>query len=212
MNALGYLIHFYHNQNYLFQTVTMVADDQRDQVLDSIVDGKSWYWGRYAASERSAYMNRRIAVEQMLHDEFEQSHWPLKNRFPVYLYLIPGFLPDTIECEIEHRQKYQERDTKFLVFDLDQIKDRKNVTFTVNDSLRSYRNKLLLAGIPCRELKGGDPELPDYGKIFHIDDIGKVYNRNAKIPDLRFEVQVWDNTILQKLLHENDLKLDDAEI
>ena len=212
MNTLGYLIHFYRNENYLFQTVTMVADDQRDEVLDSIVDSKSWYWGRYSASDRAAYMNRRIAVEQMLYDEFEKSHWPLTNRFPVYLYLIPGFLPDTIEREIEQRQKFQENDTKYLVFDLDQIKDRKNVTFTVNDSLRSYRRKLLLAGIPCRELQGNNPELPDYGKIFHIDDIGKVYSRYAKIPDLRFEVQVWDHRILQKLVDENDLKLDDMEI
>jgi hypothetical protein len=119
---------------------------------------------------------------------------------------------ETIEREIEHRQQYQERETKYLVFDLDQIKDRKNVTFTVNDSMRSYRKKLLLAGIPCRELQGHDPELPDYGKIFHIDDIGKVYNRNAKIQDLHFEIQVWDHTILQKLLDQSDLKLDDAEI
>ena len=86
------------------------------------------------------------------------------------------------------------------------------MTFTVNDSLRSYRKKLLLAGIPCRELQGNNPELPDYGKIFHIEDIGKVYKRNAEIPDLRYEVQVWDNSILQKLVVEHDLKLDDTEI
>jgi hypothetical protein len=118
MNALGTLIHFYRNENYLFQTVTMVADDQRDEVLDSIVDSKSWYWGRFSVSERSAYMNRRIAVEQMLHDEFEKSHWPLTNRFPVYLYLIPGFFMKrlSVKLSIDSNTKNAKRNTWSLIW------------------------------------------------------------------------------------------------
>ena len=211
LNTLKHLIHFYRDENYLFQTVTMYGEDEQDEALDSLVESKTWYWGRFSESERAGYMARRIAVEKMLYDEFEGAYWRLANRYPVYFYLIPSFLPDAIEREMSQRQQYQECDTKYLVFDLDLIKDRKNITFTVNDSLRSYRKKLLLAGIPCRRLSGGHPELPDYGKVFHMDDLEEVYGRNTEVPDLRFEVQVWDKNILQEIVNDDDMKTNDTD-
>ena len=75
----------------------------------------------------------------------------------------------------------------------------------------SYRKKLLLAGIPCRKLSGIYQELPDYGKVFHIDDLETIYNRNTNVPDLRLEVQVWDKNTLRKIVDDNDINMNDTE-
>jgi hypothetical protein len=200
MEAIRYLMHFYSNKEFLFQTVTMYGDDEREMVFDSIVSTKSWYWGRFSATDRTAYMARRVAVEKMLFSEFEDSHWRLRNEHPVYLYLIPNLSLEETESDLGNRKEHQENHTEYLLFDLERISSRSNITFTLDDSLRSYRRKLLDQGIPCRELTGKCAELSDYGQIFHIDELADVYERNAGTPDIRFEIQVWDKDILMEYM------------
>lgn len=203
MEAMRQLIHFYSNEEYLFQTVTMYSKDEREMIFDSIVRTGSWYWGRFSASDRGAYMERREAVEKMLSAEFENSHWRLSSEHPVYLYLIPNLSLERTEAELRIREEYQENRTKYLLFDLDKITDHSDITFTVDDSFRSYRKKLLDQGIACRELANTSAELIDYGRIFHIDELACVYERNAGIPDVRFEVQVWNKNMLTDYMQEH---------
>jgi hypothetical protein len=202
MEALKYLIHYYSNEEFLFQTVTMYKAIDRNKVCDSIASSRSWYWGRFSRSDRAAYMLRRVAAEKMLRTEFENSHWPLKSKSPVYLYLIPNMSLDNVDRDLGTRKEHEEHKTKYLLFDLDRIQIRSDITFTLDDSFRSYRKKLLDQGIACRGLNGKVRELADYGRVFHIDELVAVYTRNSEVPDLRFEIQVWDREILTTYLQE----------
>ena len=200
MDALKYLVHFYHSDEHLFQTITMLEDAERGTTLDALVEKRSWYWGRFSATERAGYMERRLAVEEMLYAEFSDMYWPLKRRRPAYLYLMPNVTAEQVDQELGKRRTAGERDTKWLLFELDSFGSRSDMTFTLDDSMRSYRSKLLARGIACRELDVGFSERKDHGRIFHIDELARVYERNIAIPALRFEVQVWDRDVLTEYM------------
>ena len=137
------LVHHYCNEKYLFQTVTMYPEVERDQAMANIVDSKSWYGGRFAAENRSAYLQRRIRAEALMYQEFFRKYWVLKERCPVYFYLYPHFSPDDIQAKLDQRKRFDEPHTKYLLIPLAELEDTTNISFTISDSLISYRNKLV---------------------------------------------------------------------
>lgn len=200
MSALKYLVHFYSDWNYIFKTVTMYEEQERANVLSSIVKNKSWFWGRFSEEDRKNYMRRRAAVEEMLYSDFQDKYWKLKERIPIYLYLIPNMTIKEIDTELQKRQEHDEDDTKYIVIELAKIEKRANITFTLNDSFRSYRKRLQERGIPCRKIINKFAELEDYGKVFHIDEIEKVHIIYRDVVNLRYEVQVWDPNVLHQYI------------
>lgn len=197
MSALRYLIHYYNDRNYLFKTVTMYPTREIDAVFDSIVENKTWFFGRFTKQDRDEYMQRRLAIEEMLYSDFQKKYWKLKKKTPVYFYITPNLSIEDIDINLQKRRKYNENGTKYLIIKLDKIKERENISFTLGDSFRSYRKKLLEKGIPCRKIVNKFQELDEYGCIFHIDELEVVHQKYCGLDDLQYEVQVWDANILR---------------
>lgn len=90
------LVHHYCNEKYLFQTITMYPEAERDQIMANMVDNKSWNGGRFAEQNRGTYLQRRIRAEEQMYKEFSRKYWVLKECCPVYFYLYPHFSLDEI--------------------------------------------------------------------------------------------------------------------
>lgn len=181
----------------------MYDKEEIDQITDTISDNNFWFGGRFAKGEREGYLERRYAVEQMLYDEFTSRYGTLKSKAPVYFYLIPDLNQQLIDSHLQARNQLGEKTTKYLIVDIDQLPDRSNISFTINDSFRSYRTKLVDKGIFCRPIINLFTELDDYGKVFHIDEMNQVHSKYCSIPDIRYEVQVWDPDILEDIRNNN---------
>ncbi len=50
------LVHYFNDRRYLFETITMAAASQVDDICDVISSQKGWYCVRYSASERQQYL------------------------------------------------------------------------------------------------------------------------------------------------------------
>jgi hypothetical protein len=189
------LVHHYCDEKFLFQTITMYPEAEREQVMDKIVNNKSWYWGRFAHQNRSAYLQKRLLAEAQMYQEFSRKYWTLKESCPVYFYLYPHFSPDDIQAKLNQRKMLDEPHTRYLLIDLDDLEDNINISFTILDSLISYREKLVSQGA----LYGREGLLSAYeelGSIFHISEITHFMEKYAHIEDLCFEVQIWDAELL----------------
>ena len=197
MSTLKYLIHYYNDRKYLFKTVTMYRKEEMDEVFDSIVENKNWFFGRFTRQDRDDYMRRRLAIEEMLYSDFEKKYWKLKEKTPVYFNIVPNLSTEEVDIYLRKRRQYDENGTKYLIIELHNIRERENISFTLDDSFRSYRKKLLEKGIPCRKIINKFQELDEYGCVFHIDELEAVHKKYGSLDDLRYEVQVWDPNILR---------------
>jgi hypothetical protein len=199
MDSQEKMIHFYNDEKYLFKTVSMYNENDRDQIFDRIVENKSWYWGRFQKSERKGYISRRIKVENMLYEEFSENYWRLKEKIPVFFYLIPNLSISEIESDLLERENCGEAPTKYKIVELGKIRKNKNVTFTIRDSHRSYKQKLNELNLHVKGAVHGE-ELKDYGRIFPIDEIDWVHEKYESVKEIKYEVQIWDRELLHSLI------------
>ena len=192
---LRIMLHYYHSDEHLFKTVTMVTGARREHAIEEIARTNAWFGGRFSAGERSDYTQRRVLVESLMYEEFSDKYATPPTASPVFFYIRPNLSIDSIQQGLEERKELGEKSTKYLLVDLTDIHDRRLISFTVRDSHRSYRRAMLDAGF--------DTQLPaetspDDGHVFHIDELAEVYARHQEEDDLSFEVQVWDPKILER--------------
>jgi hypothetical protein len=193
---LQYLIHFFSEKEHLFKTITMAETCQIDEICNEFVSQKGWYWGRYAKSERDDYLQRRRFVEKALLDEYEQEYGRLKEKVPVYFYLYPKITIQKVIAMARQRTKQEEVEPRILLVKIQDIEDRTNITFTLNDSCTSYWQKANEAGIRCRGPQPAGIVLPDHNKVFPFSKIEDLYRKYLQ-QDLVCEVQIRDYEMLE---------------
>lgn len=196
------MVHFYSSASYLFKTVTMYPDVERERVLDELVTAKTWYWGRYASGERQSYLETRLFVEGHMRETFTRKYWPPKHPYPVFFYLYPILSLDAVEDGLLRRQQFGEQRTKYLLVDLTELSDTTHVSFTLSDSHTSYREALIRQR---QSAKRPADAAADHGALFHLRELHEVYQRHKDEESLYFEVQVWDPEILEKWLRSHDI-------
>lgn len=195
---LQYLTHFFIDKRHLFKTITMAEACEIDAISDKFASDKGWYWGRYAKSERSDYLNRRRFVEKSLFEEYTQEYGRLKEKAPVYFYLYPNITPQKAMEMGQKRTEHDEVKPHILMVKIQDIDETKNITFTLNDSMTSYRKKTLEAGINCRGPQPGGIILQDHNKVFPFSMIEELY-RKYEGQVKAYEVQVWDYELLERM-------------
>lgn len=200
---LRVMLHHYSQVEYLFTTITMYADEERDRMCDDIAATKTWYWGRYAPGNRRHYLQERLFVEARMYEALSRKYWPPKQHCPVFFYLFPSLSLPIIEERLRQRRQYDESETKYLLVDLQDLVDTTHISFTLCDSHHSYREALVQHGL----LSGDESLTPrtDHGTVFHIREIAEVYARHHEEDDLYFEVQVWDSEILDHWREAHDI-------
>ena len=192
---LRIMLHHYHSDEHLFQTVTMVTGERREQAIEEIARANAWFGGRFFADNRSDYMKKRLFIEALMYKESSEKYAAPPTANPDFFYIRTNLSIDSIRQRLEEREELGEESTKFLLVDLGAIDDRRFISFTVRDSHRSYRRAMVEAGF---DTQLGGQTSPDYGHVFHIDEIEYVYSRHQDEDDPSFEVQVWDPTILER--------------
>jgi hypothetical protein len=195
-DGLGTMVHFYNDDEFLFRTVTMCPHEERERIFDRLVEAGSWYYGRYSKSERDAYMLQRTTVEDLMHSEFEKRFWPTPGKVPVYFYIYPHLDVKELQAKLDRRKQLGEASTRFLLFRLVGLPSTRFISFTLQDSLQSYRHILQDRRIPVRETPLKLRCAQCQGRIFPIDELKRIHAKHCGEPELYFEVQVWDPTIL----------------
>jgi hypothetical protein len=174
----------------------MYDDREFNSICDSIVSNHSWFMERYRSTDRNEYMKRRLFVESTIYNEFKSDYHPLKSNIPVYFYYVPGMNDEIAKKNCIDRKNRNEINTKYVLLDLDDFTNRKNITCTLNDSFRSYRQKAIAVGIKCRPEENDGVVLVDHNKVFPIENI---YSLIERYPNEQFEIQVWDNELISKV-------------
>ncbi|MBE0696321.1 MAG: hypothetical protein IH586_05305 [Anaerolineaceae bacterium] len=195
---LQLLVHFFNDKEYLFKTITMAEISQVDEICNMISSQKGWFWPRFAKSERIAYMTRRVFVENELYENYTQEYGSLKEKIPVYFYLYPNFTKQKAIELGQQRMRHGETEPHILMVKIQDIKDIKNITFTLNDSYRAYWKKAMESGIPCRGDGNGYDVLPDHNKVFPFSMIEQIYQK-YKAQHINYEIQVWDYQLLETM-------------
>jgi hypothetical protein len=195
---LQYLVHFFHDRQYLFKTITMADDSQLDGICDTISSRKAWFWVRFSPGEREGYLQRRRFVERSMYEDYTRAWGSLKERVPVYFYVIPGLTDQEAVALARQRTLHGEAEPAVLMARLDEIDDTTNVTFTLDDSHTSYWRRIQEAGLGF----GGEVRvptvLPDHGRIFPIAMIERIH-RAYRSHGIRYEVQIWDHRLLERV-------------
>ena len=138
-------------------------------------------------------MRKRDFIERTMYDEFARKYATPPSRHPVFFYLRPSLDLDAVDRDLEQRRSLGESRTRYLLVDLAQITDTAHISFTVFDSHRSDSGKCPPdTGDPAPAM----PLVPDQGTVFHITEVAEVFARNRALPDLSFEVQVWNPRVL----------------
>ncbi len=192
------LVHFFTDREHLFKTITMVQDRQIDGICDGFVSKKGWYWGRYAKSERQDYLSRRRFVEKQLFEDYARDYGRLKEHVPVYFYLYPGITIEKAVALAKQRTQHEEVEPGILLARIQDLDDITNITFTLNDSCTAYWQKAMEAGVPCRGPQPTGIVLPDHNKVFPFSRLEEIHRRYAG-QDMVYEVQVWDNELLERM-------------
>ena len=149
-NDLQYLIHCFTDKAHLFKTIMMAEACQIEEISDTFVSQKGWYWGRYAKSERHDYLKRRRFVENELFEGYTQVYGRLKEKVPVYFYLYPQLTTQQAIALAQERTRHEEAQPGILLIRIQDLEDITNITFTLNDSCTAYWQKIKEAGIKCR--------------------------------------------------------------
>lgn len=205
--ALDTLYHFYSDEANLFVTVTMYPVQDRDHVFNQIVGNKAWYWGRFAKSERDAYMLQRITVEQIMREEFEQICGKRFPSSPIYFYIYPHSNAGRVQSDLDRRAEFDGRKAVMLQFQMSDLSDTSSITFTLEDSFQSYKQILHDRGMPV--LRGGkDLKCEEcQGRLFRIRELQTVYARHADDDGIYFEAQVWDPSVLDPIKRGSEFRI-----
>lgn len=195
---LQFLVHFFNDREYLFKTITMVSPSQMDEICNTVSSRKGWFWGRFAHTERHAYLMRRLFVEKALYEGYTQQYGSLKEQVPVYFYLYPNL---TIQKAIElaqQRTRHDETEPQVLMVKIQDLLDTQNITFTLSDSFAAYWKKAVECGLEIRGDGNRPAVLPDHNKVFPFSMIEQIH-RKYKGQEIKYEIQIWDYQLLEKL-------------
>ena len=192
-NDLEFLVHFFNDKEYLFKTITMAEVSQVDEICNEISSQKGWFWPRFAQSERQDYLQRRRFVEKELYEDYTREYGKLKEKIPVYFYLYPNMTKQKAADLGQQRTRHGEVEPNILLVKIQDIKDIRNITFTLNDSHTAYWRRTMESGIKCR----GDV-LPDHNKVFPFSMIEQIY-RKYQERQINYEIQIWDYQLLEKM-------------
>jgi hypothetical protein len=195
---LQYLVHFFNDQQHLFKTITMAGASQVDEICNTISAQKGWFWGRFSQSERQGYMKRRLFVERALYDDYTREYGGLKEKVPVFFYLIPQLTKQKALELARQRTNHGETAPQVLMVMIADIEDTSNITFTLNDSHRSYWKKIKEAGLAFGGEVNVPVVLPDHNKVFPFSMIEQIH-RKYKAQEIRYEIQIWDYQVLEKV-------------
>ena len=197
---LQFLVHFFHDKECLFKTITMAGFSQMHEICNKVSSRKGWYWGRYAQSERHAYLKRRLFVEKELYEGYTQGYGSLKEKIPVYFYLYPNITKQKAIELGQQRARHDETEPHILMVKIQDIEDTKNITFTLNDSFTAYWKKATESGLEIRGDRNGRVVLQDHNKVFPFSMIEQIH-RKYKAQEMYYEVQIWDYQLLEKISH-----------
>jgi hypothetical protein len=184
---LQFLVHFFNDKEYLFKTITMAGVSQVDEICDRISSQKGWYWPRFANSERQDYIKRRLFVEKALYEDYTREFGSLKEKIPVYFYLFPKITKQKAMQLGQQRVMHGEMEPHILMVKIQDIQDKKNITFTLNDSHTAYWKRAMESGIKCRGDGNGPVVLPDHNKVFPFSMIEQI-DQKYKAQQISYEV------------------------
>jgi len=195
---LQYLIHFFNDKEYLFKSITMAGVSRVDEICNTISSQKGWFWIRFSQSERQDYLKRRLFVEKALFDDYTREYGSLKEKVPVFFYLIPNITKQKAIELARQRTMDSESEPQVLMAKIADIDDTTNITFTLNDSHTAYWKRIKEAGIEF----GGEVNipviLPDHNKIFPFSMIEQIHCK-YKAQGIPYEIQIWDYQLLEKM-------------
>ena len=195
---LKFLVHFFNDKEYLFKTITMAGSSQVDDICNRISSQQGWFWGRFARSERQAYLRRRLFVEKELYEGYTQEYGSLKEKVPVYFYLYPNLTKQEAIELAQQRTRHDETEPHILVVKIQDIEDIQNITFTLNDSLTAYWQKARESGLEIRGDSNRPVVLPDHNKVFPFSMIEQIHQR-YRTQQINYEIQIWDYQLLGKI-------------
>lgn len=195
---LQFLVHFFNDKEYLFKTITMAGFSQMDEICNTVSSRKGWYWGRYAQSERHAYLTRRLFVEKELYEGYTQAYGSLKEKVPVYFYLYPNLTKQEAIELAQQRTRHDETEPHILMVKVQDLEDAQNITFTLNDSFTAYWKKAAEAGLEIRGDRKAPVVLKDHNKVFPFSMIEQIH-RKYKTQEMYYEIQIWDYELLEKI-------------
>ncbi len=194
---LQFLVHFFNDKEYLFKTITMAQVSQVDEICNKISSQRGWYWPRFAKSERDIYLKRRRFVEKALYEDYARQYGSLKERIPVYFYLYPNLTKQKAIELGKQRMRAGETEPQILLVRLQDITDTTNITFTLNDSHRSYWKRAMESGITCRGDGNTLVVLEDHNKVLPFSMIEQIHQK-YKARQITYEIQIWDYQLLEK--------------
>jgi hypothetical protein len=195
---LRYLVHFFHDERFLFKTITMAGASQVDGICDVISSEKGWYWVRFSARERHGYLKRRTFVEEAMYADYTRAFGALKERVPVYFYLVPHITEAKASELAQRRTRQGETEPRVLMVDLQDIDDTRNMTFTLNDSHTAYRKRIMESGLGFGGASEVPVALPHHDRIFPFSMIERVH-RVYEARRITYEVQIWDHQMLERM-------------
>jgi hypothetical protein len=197
-NDLQFLIHFFNDKQYLFRTITMAGGSQVDEICNTISSQKGWFWIRFSQSERQNYLKRRLFVERALYDDYTREYGSLKEKAPVFFYLVPKITKQKAIELARQRTLHGETGSQVLMVKIADIEDTKNITFTLNDSHTAYWKRIKEADIEFGGEVNVPVVLPDHNKVFPFSMIEQIH-RKYKAQGMRYEIQIWDYQLLEKM-------------
>ena len=195
---LQFLVHFFHDKEFLFKTITMAGFSQMDEICNTVASRKGWFWGRFAQSERHAYLMRRLFVETELYEDYTQKYGSLKEKVPVYFYLYPNLTTQKAIELAQQRTRHDEAAPHILMVNIQDIEDTHNITFTLSDSFTAYWKKATESGLEIRGDRNRPVVLPDHNQVFPFSMIEQIHKK-YKAQQINYEVQIWDYQLLEKI-------------
>ncbi|WP_460058216.1 hypothetical protein [Spirochaeta dissipatitropha] len=111
---------------------------------------------------------------------------------------------DIAQQRAESRVNDQETNTRYILIDSAYLADSTQITFTLGDSFGAYWQKAIDNGISCVEELMQSDILEDHNTVFPYSMLGTLNHKYAHL-ELSFEIQIWDNDVIEKI--RNDVAL-----
>jgi hypothetical protein len=198
LDDLQFLVHFFNDRRYLFKTITMAAGSQVDEICDTISSHLGWFWMRFSPGERQGYLTRRRFVEQALYEDYTRDYGSLKERVPVFFYLVPNITEQQALESARQRMRHGETEPQVAMVRIADIEDTTNITFTLNDSHAAYWQRIKEAGLGFGGEATVPVSLPDHNRVFPFSMIGQLH-QTYRTQGLKYEIQVWDYQVLERM-------------
>ena len=195
---LRYLVHFYNDPRHLFKTITMAGEAEAEVICAAISAYKGWFWMRFSPAERAGYLRRRRFVEDALYTDYTREYGPLKEKIPVFFYLIPNLTAQKALEMARQRAAHGETQPHVLLVELAGLPDTTQMTFTLGDSHAAYWQRIRAAGLAFGGETNVPALLPDHNRVFPFARLAEIHAKYAG-QEVRYEVQVWDYALLEKM-------------